>query len=104
VSRHEDDRDDVVEIPINGTLDLHTFTPGEMSDVVREYLRAAACAGIHEVRIVHGKGTGALRNGVHRLLDKLSLVASYRAGGVGRGEWGATIVTLRRSGESDDDS
>jgi dsDNA-specific endonuclease/ATPase MutS2 len=89
------DEEAPVEIPIDGTLDLHTFRPGEMSEVVREYLRAAAEEGLDEVRIVHGKGKGVLRHGVIKLLEQLPIVESFRSGGAGRGEWGATIVTLK---------
>jgi len=81
-------------IPIDGTLDLHTFRPEEIGDLVREYLREARLAGLSEVRIVHGKGSGALRRGVLALLQRLTEVQHYRDGGTGRGEWGATIVTL----------
>ncbi len=91
----------IVEIPIDGTLDLHTFHPNEMSSVVREYLIAAAAQGLTEVRIVHGKGKGVLRHGVQRLLEQLPLVASFRSGGDQRGQWGATIVTLKVEGNED---
>lgn len=93
--------DEPIVIPIDGTLDLHTFAPSEMSDVVREYLRAAVEEGLTEVRIVHGKGTGTLKRGVRTLLDKLDCVASYSEGGPGRGDWGATLVTLRKTEDAD---
>jgi dsDNA-specific endonuclease/ATPase MutS2 len=97
VSEDEKEAEDVIEVPIDGMLDLHTFRPQEMSDVVREYLEVAAERGLSEVRIVHGKGKGVLRNGVLALLDKLPQVVSYRSAGAGRGDWGATIVTLGTS-------
>ncbi len=87
--------DDPVELPIDGVLDLHTFHPREVKDLVPEYLRACRERGILEVRIVHGKGTGALRRTVHAVLDRLPEVASYRLAGEGGGSWGATLVVLR---------
>jgi dsDNA-specific endonuclease/ATPase MutS2 len=89
-----------VEYPINGTLDLHTFHPRDVKDVVPEYLHACREKGILQVRIVHGKGTGSLRRTVHAVLDKLPEVASYKLGGDAGGGWGATIVVLLPPGET----
>ena len=86
-----------VEIPIDGTLDLHTFRPRELKTLLPEYFDACRSRGITEVRVVHGKGTGALRRTVHSLLDRLPGVRCYRAGGPGRGDWGATLVELEPS-------
>lgn len=84
-----------VVVPIDGELDLHTFRPGEVSEVVRAYIEACLEEGIDEVRIVHGKGRGALRRGVVALLEKLPEVASYGPAPPERGGWGATLVQLR---------
>lgn len=86
--------DEPVEIPIDGTLDLHTFAPGEIKDLVPHYLSECRRRGILQVRIVHGKGTGALRETVHAILSRLPEVESFRLAGEGSGGWGATIVTL----------
>jgi DNA-nicking Smr family endonuclease len=83
-----------IEQPIDGTLDLHTFNPSDAKDLVTDYLNACRARGILEVRIVHGKGTGALRRTVHSLLDSLPEVASYRLADESGGNWGATIVRL----------
>jgi DNA-nicking Smr family endonuclease len=83
-----------LDLPIDGTLDLHTFHPREVKELVPEYLEACRRAGILEVRIVHGKGTGALRETVHAVLEGLAGVASYRLAGEDRGSWGATLVIL----------
>ncbi len=68
--------------------------------LVPAYLMACSEKGIHEVRIIHGKGTGNLRRTVHAILARLELVASFRPAGEERGGWGATLVMLKREGES----
>jgi DNA-nicking Smr family endonuclease len=84
-----------VALPIDGILDLHTFAPREVRSLVPEYLRACQTRGLREVRIIHGKGTGALRRQVHALLARAPEVASYALAGEASGGWGATLVTLR---------
>ncbi len=86
---------ETVELPIDGTLDLHTFRPGEVKDLVPDYLNACRERGILQVRIIHGKGTGMLREKVHAILRKMPEVESFRLAEEGSGGWGATIVTLR---------
>lgn len=84
-----------VPIPITGELDLHTFRPDDLGELIPAYLGECAAAGIRTVRIVHGKGTGTLRTTVHALLQRSPLVQSYRLGDEHSGAWGATLVTLR---------
>jgi DNA-nicking Smr family endonuclease len=84
-----------IELPIDGTLDLHTFHPREVKELVPDYLDACQAQGIHQVRIIHGKGTGVLRRTVHAVLARLPIVASFHLGGEGAGEWGATTCLLR---------
>ncbi|MGC4072125.1 MAG: Smr/MutS family protein [Nibricoccus sp.] len=90
------DDSDPVRIPITGELDLHTFAPRETAQVVEAYLEACRERGIFTVRIIHGKGTGTLRETVHALLRRSPLVASFRLGDETTGNWGATWVTLKR--------
>lgn len=90
------DDSEPVEIPITGELDLHTFRPQDIGELLPAYLEACAARGIHEVRIVHGKGTGTLRTTVHALLRRLPGVASFRLGDETSGSWGATLVSLKR--------
>jgi arsenate reductase (glutaredoxin) len=87
--------DPVVALPIDGTLDLHTFAPADVPSLVPEWVGACLAAGLREVRIVHGKGIGALRERVHALLARDARVAAFRLAGEDAGGWGATLVTLR---------
>jgi dsDNA-specific endonuclease/ATPase MutS2 len=88
-----------VRIPITGELDLHTFRPAEAASVVEAYLAACRGRGLTSARIIHGKGTGALRETVHALLRRSPLVESFRFGDETSGGWGATVVRIKpRSG------
>ena len=84
-----------VRIPISGELDLHTFRPAEVADLLDEYLRECQRRAIRDVRIVHGKGTGTLRETVHALLRRSSRVSAFRLGDETSGGWGATVVRLK---------
>ncbi|MCU0662042.1 MAG: Smr/MutS family protein [Myxococcota bacterium] len=84
---------DIVELPIDGVLDLHGFAPREIADLVRTYLDECVAAHIFEVRLIHGKGTGVLRRMVHSVLDKHPAVKSYGLA-PGGSSWGATVVEL----------
>jgi len=87
--------DDAIEIPINGVLDLHTFRPADLGTLIPDYLDACRSRGITEVRIIHGKGTGTLRETVHRLLARRKDLAGFRLGDETSGGWGATLVSLK---------
>jgi DNA-nicking Smr family endonuclease len=88
---------ELTKLPIDGTLDLHTFLPGEIRDLVPEYLAACRERGITQVRIIHGKGVGTLKRIVESVLSELAYVESFRTADESAGSWGATIVTLRRN-------
>jgi DNA-nicking Smr family endonuclease len=83
-----------VELPIDGVLDLHAFSPREVRDLVPDYLAECRARGILRVRVIHGKGTGALRRTVHALLERTPGVVSYRLAGEDSSSWGATLVEL----------
>lgn len=84
-----------VPYPIAGELDLHTFRPEDLDDLIPAYLAECSARHLRDVRIIHGKGTGRLRVRVHALLRNSPFVRSYRLGDERSGSWGATVVTLR---------
>jgi len=88
---------DAIEMPIDGTLDLHTFRPADTKNLIADYVAACRERGILHVRIIHGKGTGALRRTVHAILERLPEVISFQLADEGGGGWGATIVILKPS-------
>ncbi|HET9229410.1 MAG TPA: Smr/MutS family protein [Thermoanaerobaculia bacterium] len=86
----EPDREQI-ELPITDVLDLHSFRPAEVPDVVRDYLDAAYEKGFRDLRIIHGKGIGVQRQTVRTLLERDSRVEAF-----GDAEtWGATWVRMK---------
>ena len=83
------------ELPIDGTLDLHTFSPKDVKSLVPDYIDECLRRRILHIRIIHGKGTGTLRKIVHGVLDAHPAVLVYRHEGGSGGSWGATAVDLR---------
>ena len=63
--------------------------------VIDQFLDDASMAKLKTIRIVHGKGTGKLREGIHRFLKKNTHVKSFRIGTYGEGEMGVTVVELK---------
>ena len=88
--------EEVVEIPIEDVLDLHTFRPGDVKILLQEYFTAAAEKGFESVRIIHGKGIGVLRKITISVCDKHACVSRWEAADEGRGGWGATLVYLKK--------
>jgi DNA-nicking Smr family endonuclease len=89
------DDEEPVRLPIEDALDLHAFAPRDIPSVVEEYLHACAAQGFHEVRLIHGRGTGRQRAIVQALLARHPLVVAYHDAPPERGGWGATVVRLR---------
>lgn len=83
-----------IDFPINGIIDLHTFLPKEVKDLIPDYIAACLKRGILSVRIIHGKGSGVLQRVVHSVLRKIPEVVSFHLAGHDEGGWGATIVYL----------
>ena len=75
--------------------DVRGMTLDEALNAVDQYLNEAVLAGMGEVSIIHGKGTGVLRSGIQQHLKRHMLVKSYRLGVYGEGEDGVTVVTLK---------
>lgn len=89
--------DGIVRLAVGRDLDLHTFRPRDLPDLLPEWFSECRRLGIPVVRVIHGKGTGALRSGVHALLPRLGEWVSgwqYPAPDA-EGGWGATLVRLR---------
>jgi DNA-nicking Smr family endonuclease len=90
-----DTLDEVVALPIDGILDLHTFAPHEVKELVADYVDECAARALLDLRIIHGKGTGALRRLVHAVLQRHELVVAFRLADEAEGGWGATLVQRR---------
>ena len=85
-----------VVLPIEDSIDLHAFAPKDIPSVVEEYLEQCMQAGLREVRIIQGRGTGVQRNIVRGILEKHPLVLSFRDAPMEAGGWGATVVELKK--------
>jgi dsDNA-specific endonuclease/ATPase MutS2 len=84
-----------IVLAIEDSIDLHTFAPRDIPSVVAEYLEQCKQAGLTEVRIIHGRGTGVQRNIVRSILEKHPRVVSFQDAPAEAGGWGATVVVLR---------
>jgi len=90
----------VKRVPITDSFDLHSFRPRDVPDVLTGYLDCAAARGFREVRVIHGKGIGARRAEVRRLLSENKSVAEFFDAPPERGGMGATVVILKTRVES----
>lgn len=90
---------DPIRIPIDAEIDLHAFAPGDVASVVEEYVRAAAAAGLREVRLVHGRGRGIQRGMVQAVLDRHPDVAEFWDDPAAH--LGATLARLKRTLKSE---
>ncbi len=84
-----------VRIPIEDVLDLHTFHPRDIPDLIADYIEECLRLGFRSVRIIHGKGTGAQKNRVQALLRRHPQVVSFADAPLEAGGWGATVVELK---------
>jgi DNA-nicking Smr family endonuclease len=83
-----------IRYPVDGILDLHMFDPSQVKDLIGDYLAECRRMKILEVRIIHGKGTGALKSTVQAVLARIQWIESFRPAGPEAGGWGATIAVL----------
>ncbi len=81
---------------VSPEINLLGQTVDEALAVLDKYLDDAYLVHLPSVRVVHGKGTGALRQGVHNYLRRSSYVESFRLGEIGEGDAGVTIVTFKK--------
>lgn len=72
-----DNGSDAFHLPIDGLLDLHAFSPRDVTSVVDEYVTAAHARGVQEIRIVHGRGRGVQRGIVQSALERHPLVTEF---------------------------
>lgn len=86
--------DEAEPIELDGVLDLHMFQPGDVKDLVADWLDECRTAGVLEVRIIHGKGIGVLRTIVQKILSEHPAVLDFGHPNDG-GSWGATTARLR---------
>jgi dsDNA-specific endonuclease/ATPase MutS2 len=88
-----------VRVPIEDVIDLHSFRPADLPDLIEDYLEECLRAGFTAVRIIHGKGKGFQRRRVRELLERNPHVRRFGDAPPDAGGWGATVVELvpRRS-------
>lgn len=86
-----------IDLALTDVLDLHSFPPSEVADVVRSYLEVATENHWRQVRIIHGKGQGVQRQTVLTILSRDPRVLTFSDAPGDAGGWGATLVTLRES-------
>ena len=93
----EEDRDpeEPIQLELEDSIDLHSFPPKDVPDVVDAYLESVADKGFTEVRLIHGRGIGVQRDRVQKLLARHRLVSGFHDAPPERGGWGATIAYLR---------
>jgi DNA-nicking Smr family endonuclease len=89
-------QDEPIIVPIDGQLDLHTFSPKELPGLLDDYFNECLREGIFQVRVIHGKGKGILRDRVRSILKRHQLVENFRPATEDGGGWGATLVTLSK--------
>ena len=82
-------------LSISPEVNLIGMTVDEAIPILDKYLDDAYLAHLPQVRVVHGRGTGALKAGVHKHLKRLKYVAEFRLGSFGEGDTGVTIVTFK---------
>ena len=91
--------DEIVQVPITDVFDLHSFAPRDAKAALEAYLEEAIRLGYRAVRIIHGRGIGAQREMVRKVLSRTEQVIEYKDAPAEAGGWGATIVNLNPAKE-----
>jgi DNA-nicking Smr family endonuclease len=86
-----------IVLPIDGVLDLHTFSPKEVADLLADYVAECHKMRIYDLRIIHGKGKGILKDRVRKILAQNPMVESFSEAPLEAGGWGATLVRLKHA-------
>ena len=94
---------EAVVVGPSDTLDLHTFSPKELPSLLEEFIHQSQNADIYLVKIIHGKGSGALRRRVQSLLARDQRVVAFYDAPTESGGWGATVVELKPYLEEEND-
>lgn len=89
------DENGIIQVPIDGVLDLHNFSPKDLKYLIPDYLDECRRVNIFKVRIIHGKGIGNLRRTVHAILSRIPEVDHFKLADERSGGWGATLVELK---------
>ena len=84
-----------IRMTIDGVLDLHTFRPAEIGDLLLDYITECRARGILNLRIIHGKGRGVARRRVAAILSRHPEVERFETADETAGGWGATLVRLK---------
>lgn len=87
--------DDLFDVPITDVFDLHSFAPRDMKPALEAYLDEAVERGFKAIRIIHGRGIGAQREMVRKVLSRRPEVIEFHDAPMEAGGWGATVATLR---------
>ncbi len=90
----DEDLPDTVVLTLTDVIDLHSFPPHQIADLVRDYLDAAHRSGFRHVRIIHGKGKGVQRDITRKILEADPRVSAFGDPPGEAGGWGATWVEL----------
>ena len=90
----QENPEEPIEFQISDELDLHTFRPNELGELIPDYIGLCLQKDIFRIRIIHGKGIGTLRDTVHAILRRDSRVLRFELAGQEEGGWGATIAWL----------
>jgi dsDNA-specific endonuclease/ATPase MutS2 len=87
-------QNEIVEVPITDVFDLHSFAPRDAKAALEAYLEEAVLRGFRALRIIHGRGIGAQREMVRKVLSRTEGVIDFRDAPAEAGGWGATVVSL----------